>query len=135
MARPKTKKSQEAKLWRLVSEYVRKRDSIDGWGSCFTCGTTKRWQEFDAGHFVPKTSRSIKYDERNIHSQCARCNRYMSGNIHNYFVNMERLYGREVVDTLLEEKGKTKKYSEVEIDELICYYKDKINNLEGDYEI
>ncbi len=129
MARPKTKKSREKELWRIISEYIRRRDSIDGYSTCFTCGANKPWNEMDAGHFIPKTSHSIKYDERNIHAQCARCNRYMSGNIHNYFVNMEKRYGRKLVDELMAEKGKTKKYTDLEIDELICYYKDRLNNI------
>lgn len=130
MATKNKTKTLHNKLWKLISEYIRKRDSIDGYGTCFTCGVNKGWNEFDAGHFVPKTSKSIMYDERNIHAQCPRCNRYMSGNIHNYFRNMETRYGRDVVDELLDEKGKTKKWTEEELENLIEYYKTKLKSID-----
>jgi hypothetical protein len=131
MPKPQTKKSRQKKLWTTVSLYIRQRDSIDGYSSCFTCGVSKPWKEMDAGHFVPKTSKAIQYDERNIHSQCPRCNRYMSGNIHAYFINMEQRYGRETVDELLSFRGQTKKWTDEEIEELTEYYKNKLKSIDS----
>lgn len=128
-------KTKRNKLWKIVSLYIRTRDSKNGYGQCFTCGAIKPIKELDAGHFIPKTSRAIEYDETNIHAQCIKCNRYLSGNIHEYFVKMEQKYGRKVVDELLTHRGETKKWTELEIDELICYYQDKLKQLEGEYDI
>ena len=127
------KKSLQTKLWKLVSQYIRTRDTYEKGdnriGQCFTCGTIKDYRELDAGHFIPKTSKRFMYDERNIHAQCQKCNRFQSGNIHEYFVAMEKKYGRDIVNELLESKGQIHKFTDQDLEDLIQEYIDKLDNI------
>lgn len=129
----KQSKTLKNKLWKLVSEYTRTRDTVEQGelrrGACFTCGAIKDYRELDAGHFIPKTSKRFMYDERNIHAQCQKCNRFQSGNIHEYFIAMEEAYGREIVDELVESKGKIHKFSDQDLQDLIELYKQMLDNL------
>lgn len=130
---PKTKvKSLKDKLWKIVSLYIRKRDADwQGMTACATCGIVRHYKEMDAGHFVPKTSHLIQYDERNIHPQCHKCNRYLSGNIHSYWRFIQSKYGEDVLSELNDEKrGQTKTWTIPELEELIVYYKNKLDELE-----
>lgn len=68
-------KTLKRKAWRLMSEYIRRRDS----GICYTCGDRKPWKQQQAGHFVHSTGRengfsSIDFEEDNINCQCSGCN-------------------------------------------------------------
>lgn len=45
----------------------------------------------DAGHYIPRHYHECKYDERNVHAQCAYCNRNQRG-------GMEIVYGMKVAD-------------------------------------
>jgi hypothetical protein len=69
------------------NRYCRVRDFGRG---CISCDSLSgfdgiRGGEFDAGHFLSRGAKPhLRFDERNCHAQCKRCNRYLSGNIANY---------------------------------------------------
>ena len=92
----------KARLWRLVSEYVRRKDANrDGLVECVTCGKWYHWRSAHAGHFVPKKKGSAVYfDLRDIHPQCANCNVWQRGNLHAYYDYMLDTYGQDVIDEL-----------------------------------
>jgi len=114
-------------LWRIVSEYIRRRDK----GICFTCGAKKDWKDMHAGHFVPKGSYSdTEFEETNIHCQCPKCNTFLGGNLTEYTIRMIDMYGRDYVDELMRRKHITKKWTKEELKELIEYYKIKLAELD-----
>ena len=86
---------------RYFSLYIRNRD---GW-KCFTCP----WQAdpnkasdrylTHAGHFIHKWNATY-FDERNVHSQCERCNVGLDGNLDVYRERMIAKYGLPFVETL-----------------------------------
>lgn len=84
--------------WKHFSEYIRKKRPI-----CFTCGVKKHWKELQAGHYI-HTNRLqhwlLDFDERNVNSQCKRCNNYLSGNTTEYAYRLIRLYGPDVLEEL-----------------------------------
>lgn len=109
------------KLWTLTSQYVRLRaaDSA-GYCSCVTCGLTKRWQEMQAGHWIPAAQgNATRWDTRNIHVQCYRCNVNLGGNGPEYAVFMEETYEREVMDELRMLSCQTRKITRAEYETMI----------------
>lgn len=67
-------KKLESELWKWFSLYIRQRDCKDGYFKCPSCGLVKEYRSADAGHFISRQFKSIKYDERNVYAQCKRCN-------------------------------------------------------------
>jgi hypothetical protein len=60
------------KLWKLVSEYVRR--SGGDRAACYTCGIVKNWKEIDAGHAISGRSNMVLFDLSIIRPQCKYCN-------------------------------------------------------------
>lgn len=87
-----TLKGAKQKAWKAFSDYVRKRDAVGDYVACFTCDTIKHWKEMQAGHFKHGV---LDFDEINIHGQCVRCNKYLSGNLSVYAERLIYRYGVE----------------------------------------
>lgn len=115
-----------------VNLYVRLRDCFGDEGAgCISCGKWTLFEEGDAGHFIATTSAAIRFDERNIHFQCRRCNRFKHGNLHRYYPAMVRKYGQEVVDELMEQEGVIKKWTDDEINALKEHYNERIKQIKS----
>ena len=116
----------KAKLDGLLSEYIRRKER----GVCYSCGTKKHWKEMDAGHYIKRGCWRLRYDERNVHCQCRKCNRFMGGNMGGYAIHLEKDYGYGILQELkLIEDMPQKSYKPQEIKDLIKHYQDKISNL------
>jgi len=90
------------KLWKIVSEYIRRRDADDeGLVECCTCKKVGHWNRMQAGHFVASSQgNATRWDERNIHAQCYRCNINLGGNGPEYYPFMVNKYGLDFVNEL-----------------------------------
>lgn len=89
-----SKKTMVARLDRLVSEYVRKRD-----GQCVVCGAREALQ---CGHFEHRGNHALRWDLRNCNCQCATCNgkhEYITTPYRNFMI---RKYGDGIFDEFLE---------------------------------
>lgn len=107
--------------WQTFSKYIRTRDR-----RCFTCPGGSE----NAGHFHHNC---LDFDEENIHGQCVRCNKYLSGNLSVYAVNLLRLLGKKKFDALTIRHYrfiKSQKYDEKYYEDIIEKYKKKINDIE-----
>jgi len=114
------------KLWKLVSEYIRRKDAtVDGLVECCTCGKFAHWKEMDAGHFVGGHLSYNYFDERNIHCQCTGCNRFRHGALLEYNDFMLKKYGKKVVNDL--RQYKVKQWKVWELEELMEEYKKKLS--------
>lgn len=115
-------------LWKLVSEYVRRRDD----GQCFTCPTKKQWKEMQAGHFIPQSlcNTDFKYMETNVHCQCYRCNINESGNVAVYRVRIDEKYGFGTAE-MMEEQNRQKiaKWTLRDYEQAIRDYRKKLAEL------
>ncbi len=85
-----------------VNSYVRLRDAGRG---CISCGVPlgrgSVGGDADAGHYRSRGSAPhLRFDTRNIHAQCKRCNRYLAGNAIEYRAGLVARYGAEFVDAL-----------------------------------
>lgn len=130
MEKTRKNKSTQRKLfdkaWKLCSEYIRKRDN----GQCFTCPVKRDYKEMQAGHFRHGKSTIIYFDEQNIHCQCPKCNTYLSGNRDIYLRNIQKKYGVDVGDNLIQQSYQTHYYKITELEKIIEYYQDKLIKLE-----
>lgn len=114
-------KAKEA-AWKAFSLYVRTRDK-----RCVTCLTGKADQ---AGHFIDGRHNSVLFSEKGVHGQCYHCNVGLKGNKLEYFLFMERTYGRGVIDQLMQESKQTVQYKDfhfVEIAEKYAKMTEELN--------
>ena len=119
------------KAWDLLSKIVRMQAADDaGYTKCVTCGVCKPWSEMQAGHFIPGRKNSVLFDERGVHPQCYRCNVRLKGNMVEYFVYMEWMVGRGVIDDLRRLKHKTVKFTRADHMERINEYKQRLQALQ-----
>ena len=120
----------DAKLWKVFSEFIRLRDSSpDGIAKCFTCDFRADWKRFDAGHGIGRQHKSVKYEERNVHAQCKRCNGFEGGQQAIYKEEVEKRYGKGTWDELVLKSRQVCKRGKVEIDVMTEYYKKEVDKL------
>jgi hypothetical protein len=113
------------KAWRVCSDYIRMRDKY----VCFTCKKKCNKNNSNAGHFQHGKNTPIYLHEKNVHCQCVSCNLYYSGRLDVYLRNIQKKYGVKVGDWLMKEGGKKHKYTVEELENIIDYYKQKIDKL------
>lgn len=126
-------------LDRIFSRYIRLRDAIrttngHTYVKCITCGVSKKVIEVDAGHFISRSKRSIRFDEHNVHAQCKKCN-MPPGNGEQYLYSKEiiKLYGEDELNRLISLKNNLRKYSRPEVEEMIRDYKNRVNSMIKEY--
>jgi len=120
----------DAKLWKVFSEFIRLRDSDwGGFGKCFTCSFRGEWKRFDAGHGLGRQHKAVKFDERNVHSQCKRCNGFEGGQQAIYKEEVNKKYGPQTWDELVLKSRQVCKRGKTEIDVMTEYYKKEIKKL------
>lgn len=94
-----------------VNKYIRWRDFGCGCISCGNLPAQLQGGTMDAGHFCSRGASShLRFNLLNIHAQCVRCNRRLSGNIGKYRVNLIDKIGLVIVERL-ECDNKPRKYS------------------------
>jgi len=87
----------------VFNRYIRLRDEQE---PCISCGSPPSGPKNggstrDAGHYrTTKACPALRFDERAVHSQCVRCNRYLSGNKEGYIAGLRERLGVEVVEAL-----------------------------------
>lgn len=135
MAKKKTprQKAKEA-AWKAFSNYIRTRDCIRFSGDihegyCVTCWRTYPFKELQAGHFIDGRGNSVLFDERIVYTQCFGCNIKKKGNYVEYFVFMEREWGRKKIDEFRDLKAEVKPYKEHDFRELEEEFKRKTKEL------
>lgn len=102
----------KAKATMVFHKWIVVRDK----GICFTCGGKGN----QAGHF--KHGR-LDFDGMNLNCQCARCNKWLHGNLGEYAIRLIKKYGRRKVDSLILRSNQVKKFKRAELEEIIVKYK------------
>lgn len=80
--RKKTPAQLKKSLWKVFSEYIRKRDK----GICFICGRKCEGSGYHAAHFIPKSvgGLALYFHEDNVHGCCYHDNINLGGNLWEY---------------------------------------------------
>ena len=112
---------------KYFNKYIRLRDSVNGYGTCITCGVRLHWKEANAGHF----KHGLDFIEDNQHFQCPGCNLYHSGRLDRYAIFMIDKYGRERVDELERLDRNRPKYSRADLEEIKEKYKKLVKQMEA----
>lgn len=140
-----TLREHEKKADEFFSKYVRLRDSepMNGEyvGTCITCSKTGTvaWRDdsgklrftngWNAGHFIGRGNKVVRFDEMNVNLQCAfRCNKMRSGEYVKYKAALRLKYGDEVPEQLekLAEETQYYKQTHEELDQVIADSKEQI---------
>ena len=102
---------------RIFSLFIRNRDAVDLQGRCCTCGSLGN----QAGHFIKRTHKKIRWHPQNVHTQCCKCNLFLDGNEAEYSRFIINKYGLETFNWLLSQKG-TYKVTREEVEKVIEAY-------------
>jgi hypothetical protein len=107
--RLKTRGDHIADVQKVFNELVRFRDRGEVCISCDTVLSTlsdKIGGGYDCGHYRSRGSAPhLRFDLRNAHGQCKKCNRYRSGNAADYRIGLIVRIGLAAVEALEAEQG------------------------------
>ncbi len=123
----------DGKLWKIFSEYIRRRDaklfSGEDIGKCITCSHADHWKYMDAGHFISRRHLSTKFSEKNNNLQCKGCNGFGAGKQFEYSIEINKKYGNGSSELLLMESRKAVKWGNFDYEFRIEFYKKEIEKL------
>ena len=109
----------------VFNKYIRVRD--EGL-NCISCDLPPKKK--NAGHYYSQGGHSsVRFNEDNVHLQCEHCNTFLSGNLLNYQIGIEKRIGGERLMILQAKAHDIKKWDKEELKELIEIYKKKIKNV------
>ena len=123
----KTLKYWKTKIDKPFHEYIRRRDADNnsGYCKCISCNKPIHFSESDAGHFIGRQHLSTRWDERNVNSQCRKCNRFEYGRQFEYSLNL----GEELSNELLQKSRGIMKLADFEYMEIFEEFKAKLQAL------
>lgn len=108
----------------VFNRFIRLRDDKL---PCISCQRHHAGQ-YHAGHYkTVGAAPELRFNELNVHKQCAPCNNHLSGNILNYRQNLIKKIGLEKVEWL-ESKHEPVKYTIDDLIELKKLYQNKIKD-------
>jgi len=112
------------------SKFIRIRDADeDGIIRCISCDKPVHWEKADAGHFVKRQHKSLRFSEINVNGQCRSCNWLLQGNDIHYAKGLEEKYGKGTVKDLILLKNNTFHLGEFELKIISDHYKEKFETL------
>jgi len=111
----------------LWSQYIRLRDADkDGMVKCISCDKVGYWKTMQNGHFVSRSSSSLRFDEENCNAQCVGCNMFKQGNQYAYAIALDLKYGDGTAKKLHDKRFETHKWTVPELEEIIHDAKEAI---------
>lgn len=117
----------KAKLWKVISEFVRRRGADErGTNDCFTCEKLAHWKELHAGHAIPGRHNAVLFDVEILRPQCPVCNLWKDGMGHVFATKLIKENGMEWWEKKLEGARRIVKYTRADIEDLIETYKAKL---------
>ena len=130
MPKKSDKQKAKEKAWTAFSKYIRTRDCLRFTGNpnkgvCVSCRRPYDFKQLQAGHFISGRGNAVLFDERLVYSQCYVCNVGRGGSYVEYFVFMEKEWGREKIDEFRQLKHDTKIYKVFDFQEIEQKFKDK----------
>lgn len=117
------------KLDRVYSCYIKEKEQTDGYASCITCDKTFDVYSMDCGHYVSRRVMQLRYDERNTHVQCVRCNRFEQGNIDVYTLKMIEMYGSDIIQEFHKIRNNNVKITDFDLTEKLKFYSEKLHSM------
>ena len=127
-----SKLKKELDKW--FSLYIRLRDADSlGFVQCFTCQRFKHYKSgMQNGHFQSRSFMSTRFDEENCQPQCVGCNMFKSGEQYKFSVNLDNKYGEGKAKELEFKARQIQKFTRVDYEESISYYKSLVEKLKAE---
>jgi len=114
--------SLKKKLDKVFAKWVRYKETKGIGGKCVSCGKYYPYEELDAGHFISCIYTKYRWDKRNVHIQCRKCNRFLNGNLDSYFLWMIKKYGMKTVKEMVKTKHEIVLLKVEDLEKLIKKY-------------
>ena len=93
------------KLDQVFSVYIRLVVADKEWYiTCPLCWARVRWTKAHNMHFIKRSVYKYRWDEKNCHAGCMRCNVILHGNYIVYTRRMQRKYGEILVDEMINDR-------------------------------
>lgn len=109
------------------NKFIRLRDADL---PCISCGRFHQGQ-YHAGHYLTVGAKpELRFEELNVHKQCAPCNNHLSGNLVNYRIALIDKIGLDKVEWI-EGPHKPLKLTIQQIKEIKATYREKCKQLVG----
>lgn len=126
-----SKLKKELDKW--FSLFIRLRGSHNGMVQCFTCGCVKHYKKgMQCGHFQSRSFLATRFDEENCQPQCVGCNMFKQGEQYKFSLYLDSKYGEGKAAELEVLARTIVKFTRVDYEEKIGYYKDAVNKLKKD---
>ena len=125
MPKKPSRKTLVTKLDAVFSEYIRRRYAKNDIAQCVTCGKKDHWKNLQAGHFISRKHYATRWNEENVQVQCVACNVYRYGEQYLFGVYL----GEEKSQELLQLSREVVKFSNIDFEIKINYFKRKIDEL------
>ena len=127
----KTVSKLKKELDKWFSLYIRLIDSTElGLVQCFTCGTTRLYNGgMQCGHFQSRSHLATRFEEKNCQPQCVSCNMFRHGEQFKFGLNLDAKYGDGAAEELMIKSRTTVKFSRIDYEDKISYYKSIVDKL------
>jgi len=131
---PKSKKKPSRsklvkKLDAVFSQYIRLKDSVGGFATCFTCGKKDHWKKLQNGHFQSRKHYATRWDEQNCQVQCAGCNVFRYGEQFLFAKYLDERFYAGLSDELYFKSKQIVKFTNSEIEDMILKYKKLVDSM------
>jgi len=129
MVKSISKLKKELDKW--FSLFIRLRDATDeGLVQCFTCGKVDHYKRLQNGHFQSRRFMATRFSEDgNCEVQCQKCNIWEQGMQYRFAMNLDAKYGEGTAQELEFLARTIVKFTRVDYEEKIVYYKDLVEKL------
>lgn len=127
-----SKLKKELDKW--FSLFIRLRDATDeGLCQCITCGKVAYYKKgIQNGHFQSRRFMATRYDEQNCFSQCISCNMFRGGEQYKFALALDAKYGEGAAEELEFLSRLSVKFTRVDYEDKIRYYKSSVEKLKKD---
>lgn len=83
----------------------------------------------DAGHYISRDNKRMRWDERNVWPQCRSCNRFHEGRKDEYALFLIKRFGPDILEELSKDKWIPYKIDDLQLEEMCKEYKEKLKKL------
>jgi len=123
-----SKLKKELDKW--FSLFIRLKNADDlGFVKCYTSGRFYHYKNIHAGHFISRKCLSTRWCEINVQPQSAADNIFGQGEQYKFSKALDYEYGEGTAEELQQKSREIKKFSRVDYEEKISYYKDLVEKL------
>ena len=127
MEKKPTRKSLVIKLDAVFSQYIRRKDLINGLATCVTCGKQNEPKKMQNGHFMSRRHYSTRWVENNVGVQCYACNITNQGMQYKF----SQYLGNNIAEEMYVQSHKIVKFADVDLIDMIEYYTNKLKDIES----